>query len=239
MDVQHEIMRHAHAHEHTNKHIVSTLVELRWKIWNVSQFWFDLARSFRFFSKYVSFHCCTSIFIFNKIECDYILAPHEKKRATRNWFSEQIDMKSLRPNENWSVCTRASLFLLVSFKFLRQFSFLFTLQELLVLLSFCQLLFRSFIFSSYSFEFFICLVHDRSRCDHNAITCCCFKKSLSRWVNFKCTSHNTPNIFHRIRAYVVQRHWARSSSPSANATGFLSYFFKMQNTKQKTKFPSK
>lgn len=34
-----------------------------------------------FFSKYVSFHCCTSIFIFNKIECDYILAPHERKKS--------------------------------------------------------------------------------------------------------------------------------------------------------------
>lgn len=161
MDVQHGIMRHAHAHEHTNKHIVSTLVELRWKIWNVSRFWFGFARSFRFFSKYVSFHCCTSIFIFNKIECDYILAPHERKKERHETgFQNKLTWnRFVQMKIGLFARARLSFFLFLS-NFFDNFRCSSHCKNYLFCFHFANCCF-DLLFFSYSFEFFICLVHDR------------------------------------------------------------------------------
>lgn len=70
MDVQHEI-------RHTQAHYISTF-NGKYEIYQVS---FFFSRSFLFF-------CFTAAPQFNKIECDYILTPHETKKKLvfrTNW----------------------------------------------------------------------------------------------------------------------------------------------------------
>lgn len=182
MDVQHEIMRHAHAQAHTNNTLYPLWTHFDGK-YEMYQFSFGFALVSDFFLNTFLHCCCTSIFIFNKIECDYILAPHGKKERHETGFQNKLTWNRFVQMKIGRFA-RARLFSFASFKFLRQFSFLFTLQDFLVLLSFCQLLFRFFIPSSSSFVW--CTIEMWSQCNH--LLCMC--RALVRFFSFASRNHS-------------------------------------------------